>query len=190
MPVSPLILAVPALDYLPAYVDALERDWSPNSLRPEAAREELARIADDPSAFLQRQTGDAFRGGTYKASDGSEHPLLPGFYRWLWDGEFCGSISFRHQQGTSALPPVVLGHIGYGVVPWKRQRGYATRALALMLPLAREKGLEYVEMTTDIDNAPSIRVIEANGGVLIERFNKPAIHGGAPSLRFRIALGK
>jgi len=29
-------------------------------------------------------------------------------------------------------------------------------------------------------------VIEANGGVVFERFNKPAEWGGAPSVRYRI----
>ena len=60
----------------------------------------------------------------------------------MWDGEFCGSIGFRWQPGTSALPPYCLGHIGYSVVPWKQRRGYATKALALLLPDARKEGLD------------------------------------------------
>lgn len=106
----------------------------------------------------------------------------------MWDGEFCGVISLRWQPGTPALPPHCLGHVGYAVVPWKRRRGYATRALGLVLPLARDEGLPYVEVTTDADNFASQRVVEANGGELIERFRKPESHGGADSLRFRIVL--
>jgi len=41
----------------------------------------------------------------------------------MWDDEFAGSIGFRWQPGTSALPPHCLGHIGYAVVPWKQGRG-------------------------------------------------------------------
>jgi predicted acetyltransferase len=48
--------------------------------------------------------------------------------------------------------------------------------------------LPYVELTTDTSNAASQRVIEANGGRVVERFNKPAHYGGAESLRYRIAL--
>ena len=73
----------------------------------------------------------------------------------------------------------------YNVVAWKRQRGYATRALGLILPLARTQGLPSVELTTDVDNLPSQRVILHNGGQLVEQFHKPASHGGAPALRFR-----
>ena len=117
-----------------------------------------------------------------------EAQRLPGFSRWMWDGEFCGSIGFRWQPGTEVLPPHCLGHIGYAVVPWKKRRGHATRALAAMLPLARAEGLRYVELTTDPDNLPSQRVIEANGGVLVERFVKPPQFGSKQGLRYRIAL--
>jgi predicted acetyltransferase len=113
---------------------------------------------------------------------------IPGYHRWMWDGEFSGVINFRWQPGTTALPPHCLGHIGYSVVPWKRGLGYATKALQLLLPDAKEEGLEFVELTTDAENIASRKVIEANGGTLIERFNKPEAYGGAEGLRYRIAL--
>jgi predicted acetyltransferase len=106
----------------------------------------------------------------------------------MWDGEFCGSIGFRWQPGTNELPSYVLGHIGFSVVPWKQRRGYATRALAELLPEVRKEGLTYVELTTDETNIASQRVIIANGGRLVEKFFKAAHYGGAPSLRFRINL--
>ena len=45
-----------------------------------------------------------------------------------------------------------------------------------------------VELTTDASNVASRKVIEANGGRLVEQFTKPAGYGGAESMRFRIAL--
>jgi predicted acetyltransferase len=108
----------------------------------------------------------------------------------MWDGEFSGAIGFRWQPGTSELPAYCLGHIGYSVVPWKRGRGYATRALTLLLPHVRKEGLPYVELTTTDDNHASRKVIELNGGQLVERFHRPAVHGGAESLRFRIMLAE
>jgi predicted acetyltransferase len=82
----------------------------------------------------------------------------------------------------------VLGYIGYAVVAWKRGRGYAQRALALLLPELRATGLPFVELITDPENTASQVVILANGGQLIERFRKPACYGAKEALRFRITL--
>jgi hypothetical protein len=46
-------LVWPSREYLPSYVAALERGWSPDNLRGLAAsQEELNRIAADADAFL------------------------------------------------------------------------------------------------------------------------------------------
>lgn len=181
-------LVWPGHPYLASYVDALERGWSPDSVRAEAGREELERIQREPARFLEQQVDRDGAGPPVTLPDGSSVPRLPGYRRWMWDGAFCGVIGFRWQPGTSELPPYCLGHIGFSVVPWKRRRGYATRALALLLPDAAQEELPYVELTTDLDNTASQAVIRANGGELIEQFQKPAVYGGAMSLRFRIPL--
>jgi predicted acetyltransferase len=183
-------LVVPSRAELPGYVAALELGWSPdNSRGAAAALEELERIGRDADEFIALQLDREARGGPVTLPDGSTVPRLPGYRLWIWDGEFCGSIGLRWQPGTSALPAHVLGHIGYAVVPWKQRRGYARRALALMLARARGEGLEYVEITTDPDNVASRRVIEANGGALLGEFTKAAQYGSKPGLRFRIPLG-
>jgi predicted acetyltransferase len=181
-------LVWPGLQYLSSYVDALRRGWSPDNLRPEAGLEHLARIESDPAKIVGELVDRDAKGPPIRLPDQSTVPRLPGYALWMWDGEFCGAIGFRWQPGTTALPPHCLGHIGYSVVPWKRRRGYATRALQLMLAYAREEGLEYVELTTVADNLVSQRVITSNGGVLVERFRTSNAHGGAESLRFRIPL--
>ena len=185
----PMQLVRPKQAHLPSYVAALERGWSADNLRGEAAaREELAQIAADPGTFLATMEDREGKGPPVKLPDGSLVPRLPGFRRWLWDGEFAGSIGMRWQPGTTALPPHCLGHIGYAVVPWKQGRGYGTIALRLMLVEAKSIGLPHVEITTDPDNLASRRVIEANGGKLVERFVKPAQFDSKPGLRFRIDL--
>jgi predicted acetyltransferase len=181
-------LVWPATEYLSSYVHALEQGWSPDNVRPSVGTEELEHIARDADGFLAQQVDREANAPPVVLPDGSTVKRLPGYKQWMWDGEFCGTIGFRWQPGTNELPSYVLGHIGFAVVPWKRRRGYATRALRLMLPRAREEGLTYVELTTDADNIGSQRVIEANGGVLVERFNKPAAYGGAASFRYRISL--
>lgn len=150
--------------------------------------DELQKIARDVDAFLRSQDDRKGQAGPIQLPDGSLVPRLPGFHRWIWDGDFAGSIGFRWQPGTPELPPYCLGHIGYSVVPWKRGRGYAKAALALVLPEARNEGLPYVEITTDPDNLASQRVILANGGVLVERFASGSEYGETEKLRYRIDL--
>jgi predicted acetyltransferase len=182
-------LVWPSREYLPGYAAALERGWSPDNVRGEmAAREQLQRIAADPDAFLASLVDREARGDPIVLADGTTVPRLPGYHRWMWDGEFCGSVGFRWQRGTEALPPHCLGHIGYSVVPWKRRRGYATRALREMLQEVRLEGLRYVEIATGVDNRPSQRVIEANGGVFVEEFVTPEALGSKRELRYRVPL--
>ena len=179
----------PALEHLPSYKAALERGWSPDNVRlEEATREQLVAIEEDPVAFLASLDDPEAKGPPIALPDGTTVPRLPGFRRWIWDGEAAGSIGFRWQPGTSALPSHVLGHIGYAVVPWKRRRGYATEAVRLMLDEARAVGLAYVDITAKPHNPASHKVILANGGRLVERFFEDAAYGGAESLRFRIDL--
>lgn len=141
-----------------------------------------------PTAFLASRVDRQGTGDPIKLSDGTTAPWLPGYRRWLWDGEFCGSIGLRWQRGTEALPPHCLGHIGYAVVPWKQRRGYATRALCEVLREAKAEGLRYVVITTAPDNVASQRVIQANGGVLVEEFITPSALGAQRALRYRVNL--
>jgi predicted acetyltransferase len=180
-------LIQPTEEHLDGYIAALRQGWSANTVAtPAQISEELTRIESDPIGVLATMDDREAKGPPIKLPDGSLARRLPGFRRWLWDGEFCGSIGLRWQPGTTDLPPHVLGHIGYAVVPWKRGRGYATAALRLLLPEAWSLGLPFVELTTDLDNRPSQRVIEANAGVLVVRFTLPAEYGETPSLKYRI----
>ncbi len=181
-------IVIPDQEYLPGYIAALKQGWSPDNTRPERGLEELTEIERDPAVFLSSMTDIEAKGPGIVLADGSTVPRLPGFRRWIWDGEFCGSIGLRWQKGTAALPPHCLGHIGYTVVPWKTGKGYATKALGLILHEARGVGLPHVDLTTDPDNIASQRVIEANNGIMVQRFIKGPEYGHKPGLLFRIDL--
>jgi predicted acetyltransferase len=182
-------LVWPAREYLASYIAALERGWSPDNVRGRlAAEEELEWIAADADEFLASLVDKEAIRGPITLFDGTTVTRLPGYRRWMWDGEFCGSIALRWQPGTEVLPPYCLGHIGYSVVPWKQRRGYATHALRDLLREASAVGLRYVEITTDPDNVASQRVIERNGGVFVESFVTPATLGGESKLRYRVDL--
>lgn len=197
MPLPSLQLVRPGHEHLAAYVAALQRGWSADNVRGAlAAGEELDRIAADADAFLALMDDPEGAGPPVTLPDGTQRQRIPGLRRWLWvddegqgaDSGFAGSISLRWTKDGSPLPPHVLGHIGYTVVPWQQRRGHAKRALALMLEIARGRGLTAVEITTDPDNLGSQRVIVANGGVLVEPFDKGAAYHHAPGLRYFIAL--
>lgn len=182
-PTPQITLQAPGTAWLERYVDALARGWSPDSTR-DVSREQLAAIQRDARGFLADLEGT---GRPLRLADGRIVPRLPGIVRWIDDGAFCGAINFRHQPGTEELPSYCSGHIGYSVVAWKRGRGYATRALELMLPEARKVGLRRVMLTCDEDNPASQRVIEKCGGV--RTHDEPPLRVGDPVKRaFWIAL--
>ena len=188
------VLCVPTPALLPGYRAALERGWSADNVRGAvAAQDMLQQLDNDAASFFMTVDDPQALGPPVKLPDGTHRARIPGLQRWIWDADdgpdgFAGSIGLRWMAAGAPLPPHVLGHIGYAVVPWKRQQGHATRALALLLPLARLQGLRSVEITTDTDNASSQKVITANGGMLLEHFNKGEAYGNKPGLRYRIDL--
>jgi predicted acetyltransferase len=182
-------LVTPSLKYLPSYIAALQRGWLPNNMREKSAAEELERIGANAQGFIDWLDSRGAVGEMIPLPDGTLVPRLPGFRQWMWDGDFCGSIALRWQAGSNDLPEYCLGHIGYSVVPWKQRRGYASQALALMPPLAREQGLSHVIISTQPDNFASQKVILRNGGQFIDAVKPPAVYGHELEWRYRIELG-
>lgn len=181
-------LVRPEIKYYQSFVDGIQRAALLNDSFFLYEARDLQKIMGDPEGFIKKQQSIDGGGEPVVLPDGSTVPRLPNINKWMWDGEICGRIQLRWAKGTTDLPTYCLGHIGYGVFPWKRQRGYASEALRQILPEARELGLAYVELTTDIDNVISQRVISANGGTEIEQFVKPQSSGGGEAIKFRIGL--
>lgn len=107
------------------------------------------------------------------------------------DGRIVGRVSVRHSLSERIAE--TGGHIGYGVRPAFRRRGYATALLRGGLEVARSVGLERVLVTCDDDNLGSRTVIERCGGVF-ERLavvgpgSADVVAGGVPKRRYWIAL--
>ena len=83
------------------------------------------------------------------------------------DGQLIGRSSIRHALNDFLFN--VGGHIGYGVRPAFRRRGFATEILRQSLELISELGVTEVLVTCDDDNVGSYKVIESQGGVLENR---------------------
>jgi predicted acetyltransferase len=185
--VTSLALVTPNLTRLPGYVDAVRRGWMGDRILFGSAAELLALADQSPQSVVDRLT-DRSTDGVLHYGDGTTSARLPALFRWMWDGEFAGNIDLRWPTNGANLPDDVPGHVGYGTVEWKRGRGYATRALALMLALAADEGWGAVEVVTDVDNVASQRVVERNGGVRVEQFAQVQRLGGGQAIRWRIDL--
>lgn len=97
--------------------------------------------------------------------------------------ELVGRVHIRH-----ALTPYLLavgGHIGYGVRPAHRGKGYATQMLLHGLHVLSDLGLERALVTCDEGNIGSMRTIERCGGVLE---NIVAVEDGPAKRRYWVDL--
>jgi predicted acetyltransferase len=116
---------------------------------------------EDPDVFaemvqflLEHREDDAPRPRAY----------VPWTELWMIDeDEVVGRISLRHD--LNELLFTWGGHIGYAVRPSARRRGHATSALTGILEVCRERGIDPVLVTCDVDNVASRRTIEGAGGV-------------------------
>src|SRR5690606_29502328 len=110
----------------------------------------------------------AFLGRLVAHARGVDLPAgwVPATTFWLLDdeGQVAGMSRLRHRLNETLLNHG--GHIGYYVRPGARGRGYGTQILALTLAEGRRLGIQRFLLTVRTKNAASIRVIEANGGVM------------------------
>ncbi len=100
------------------------------------------------------------------------------------ESEIVGRVSIRHS--LNYYLETYGGHIGYGVVPKHRNRGYAKEILRQSLLEVKSFGLQKALVTTDENNLASIRVIEKNGGILKNSVAQPEVN--IPKLRYWIDL--
>ena len=94
-----------------------------------------------------------------------------------------GMVDIRHDLNDALL--IRGGHIGYGVRPCERKKGYATKMLALALRECKHLNINKVLVTCDKNNTASAKTIEKNGGVLENEFTDDA---GGVVLRYWIDI--
>ena len=72
----------------------------------------------------------------------------------------------RHKKTRETV--TLQGQIGYGVLPSKRKCGYGTLMCSFLLEEAKKLGFKDLIITCRDDNIGSQKIIEKNGGKLIE----------------------
>jgi len=123
-------------------------------------RIQVLKDVDDFAEHVQRLRDQA-RG------IGLPEGYVPDSTYWLVresDGTLLGVSNLRHR--LDAALEDYGGHIGYGIRPSERRKGYGTLMLKLTLDKARERGIRRVLITCDPENIGSVRVIQNNSGVL------------------------
>ena len=97
-------------------------------------------------------------------------------------GILVGAVNIRHRLNEQLL--LNGGHIGDGIRPSQRRKGFGTQMIALALMECRKMGLSKVLMVCDQENIASARTIQKNGGVL----ENEVTVDGVPEQRYWICL--
>ena len=83
-------------------------------------------------------------------------------------GRLIGAANIRHYLNDELLKEG--GHIGDGIRPTERGKGYGTELVRLALIECKKLGIDRVLMTCDKSNIASAKTIVKNGGVLENEF--------------------
>lgn len=103
---------------------------------------------------------------SYRKNETCPSDLVPSdtFFLVNEDNRLLGAISIRHYLNEQLLR--FSGHIGYGIRPTERRKGYAIAMLKLALEKCRDMGIKQVLIICDKDNIGSAKTIIANNGIL------------------------
>lgn len=148
-------LVKPSMEYRDEYLD-FYKDW-------QSGGEPMVPwvIRRDPSDFdgmLQ------FLLENEKQENPPDH-WVPSSTYWLVSDnkKVIGAVNIRHGLTEKLLHRG--GHIGYGIRPSERRKGYATVLLFLALEKAKELGIKQALVVCDEGNIASEKTILKNGGI-------------------------
>ena len=97
----------------------------------------------------------------------AENGKVPDSVFFLLDEEndrLLGAVNIRHYLNDYLLREG--GHIGDGIRPSERRKGYATKMIGLALNECKRLGIDKVLITCNKDNIGSAKSIINNGGIL------------------------
>jgi predicted acetyltransferase len=146
----------PSIEYESSYIDMM-RDFEFHKERfvPFTLNEDY----DDFTSLVERLEG-------YAKGEGVLDSFVEHKSYWLIDtnDRIVGTSNFRLRLNERLRQ--IGGHIGFGIKPTERGKGYAKEILAKTLIHAKNIGSNKVLLTCDKPNIASSQVIKNNGGIL------------------------
>lgn len=116
------------------------------------------------TGFRETDTWTAYLSRADRYQYGPGAPWVPAtFLVAEVGGRIVGRASIRFDMDANIAREG--GHIGYGVIPGERRKGYATEILLQSLDIVFGQGIRRVLVTCATDNEGSQKVIERCGGV-------------------------
>lgn len=153
-----LYLVKPDLTYYEKYNDMM-REWvlSNTQIAPWFLDKPLTSI-EDFAKLIQKL--DEYE----HANQDKEFSSTTSYFVVDANDKLIGAASLRHYLTVKGLN--TWGHIGYGVRPSERKKGYGTEILKLVLKEARDKKIYKVLIGCHKSNIGSCKVIENCNGIL------------------------
>jgi len=146
-------LIKPSIELKNAYLDFCE-EWNDEKIIPYAGR----MFDKTYEEWMEEKRRDEFE-------ETRPENYVPSSTYFLIEGErVLGCVNIRHRLNDRLF--ALGGHIGGGIRPSERKKGYSNLMLSKALEIAKEMGFAAVLMTCNEDNLGSKRSIEACGGRL------------------------
>lgn len=150
-------------------------EWkkSGEKIIPYASRKSMVNYEDLINCWKIQTTNKSYEDG-----------FVPASLYFLVDEnmKIYGALHIRHELNDFLLN--YGGHIGYGIRPSQRRKGYATKMLSLSLSLVKQLGIKKALVTCDKTNIASAKTILNNGGV----FENEVIEEGEVTQRYWINI--
>lgn len=172
-------LILPSPEYKDSFIAAVREFQAENNSRAQSYQVlDMDLLQSDFDSYLQQLENK-------RQGIGLPEGYVAATNFWLVDnGEYIGKLDIRHQY-TDYLHQIG-GIIGYDIRPSQRGHGYGKLLLKLGLEQARQMDFDELIITCDVDNLASRKVMEANGGQLVNQV--PAGAGLPDKLRFSFPM--